>query len=86
VACGGWGAPPRAKWPDVPELGIVTFVDAAKTRRKRDPGRCYRRAGWRHVGFTKDEGLYAFQQLPDEMPPPVPVPGSQASLFELEAS
>jgi hypothetical protein len=76
----------RAKWPRVPELGIVSFVDATRTRRKRDPGRCYRRAGWRHVGFTESDHLYAFQQLPDEMPQPVPVPGSQASLFELEAS
>jgi len=34
----------RAQW-EPPSLGIVSFVDAAKTRRKRDPGRCYRRAG-----------------------------------------
>lgn len=51
----------------VPSLGIVSFVDAKKTRRKRDPGRCYRRAGWKHVGFTKG-GLFVFQQLPDAMP------------------
>jgi hypothetical protein len=48
-----------------PALGIVSFVDAGKTRKKRDPGRCYRKAGWHHVGFTKG-GLWAFQQLPDE--------------------
>jgi hypothetical protein len=59
----------RALWPNVPPLGIVSFVDPTKTRHKRDPGRCYRRAGWRHVGFTKG-GLWAFQQLPDEMPEP----------------
>lgn len=57
----------RSVWPDVPPLGIVTFVDAGKTRRKRDPGRCYRRAGFEHVGYTKG-GLYAFQMLPAEMP------------------
>jgi hypothetical protein len=28
-----------------PALGIVTFVNREKTRRKRDPGRCYRKAG-----------------------------------------
>lgn len=33
-------------WADVPDLGMVTFVDADKTRRKRDPGRCYLRAGF----------------------------------------
>jgi hypothetical protein len=49
-------------WPDVPSLGMVSFVDAAKTRHKRDPGRCYRKAGWSHVGFTKG-GLYVFQIL-----------------------
>lgn len=58
----------RAKW-EPPPNGIVSFVDASKIRRKRDPGRCYRRAGWRHVGFTKG-GLWAFQQLPHEMPAP----------------
>jgi len=52
-----------------PELGMITFVDASKTRRKRDPGRCYRRAGFKHVGFTKG-GLYALQLLPAEMPQP----------------
>lgn len=61
----------RAHWPP-PALGIVSFVDADKTRRKRDPGRCYRRAGWTHVGFTKG-GLYAFQQMPADMPDPVPL-------------
>jgi hypothetical protein len=50
----------KEHWPEMPELGMVSFVDAAKTRKKRDPGRCYRRAGWEHVGFTKG-GLYVFQ-------------------------
>lgn len=54
-------------WPTPPALGMVTFVDPSKTRRKRDPGRCYRKAGFRHVGFTQG-GLWAFQLLPDEMP------------------
>lgn len=57
----------RAIW-QPPPLGIISFVDAAQVRRKRDPGRCYRRAGWRHVGFTVG-GLWAFQQLPGDMPP-----------------
>lgn len=58
----------RAQW-HPPPLGIVTFVDSAQIRRKRDPGRCYRRAGWRHVGFTQ-AGLWVYQQLPSEMPLP----------------
>src|SRR5690242_13345538 len=47
------------KWPYPPPIGMVTFVDAEQTRKKRDPGRCYRRAGFQHVGFTK-AGLWAF--------------------------
>jgi hypothetical protein len=69
----------RAEWPDVPDLGIVSFVDASKVRAKRDPGRCYRRAGWSHAGFTK-AGLWVFQQLPDAMPAPLEADG-QLSLL-----
>lgn len=68
----------RAIWTP-PPLGIVTFVDASKIRTKRDPGRCYRRAGWHHVGFTR-KGLWVFQQLPDEMPAPLEPIGHQAAL------
>lgn len=57
----------RAVWPDPPALGMITFVDEDKTRRKRDPGRCYRKAGFKHVGYTKG-GLWALQLLPEEMP------------------
>lgn len=58
----------RWHWPDVPDLGLVSFVDAGKTRKKRDPGRCYRRAGFNHVGYTK-KGLYVMQMFGFEMPP-----------------
>jgi hypothetical protein len=70
----------RGHWPEIPSLGVVTFVDAAKTRRKRDPGRCYRRAGFDHVGFTKG-GLWAFQMLPENMPEPVNIPARPLPLF-----
>lgn len=43
----------RAIWTP-PNLGIVSFIDAAKTRHKRDPGRCYRKAGWTHVGYGQE--------------------------------
>lgn len=69
ATCSIWSAP---------ELGMVTFVDADQTRRKRDPGRCYRRAGFKHVGFTKS-GLYAMQMLPSEMP------SAEQPLLELES-
>lgn len=75
----------RAWWPDLPPLGIVTFVDPMKTRRKRDPGRCYRRAGWTHVGHTA-AGLLTFQLRPEDWPDPLPARpqhGSHPTLFEM---
>jgi hypothetical protein len=61
----------RWRWPDTPALGVVTFVDARKIRRKRDPGRCFRKAGFRPCGNTKG-GLLALQLLPADMPDPAP--------------
>jgi len=57
----------RWKWPTVPDLGMITFVDEAKVRRKRDAGRCFRRAGFVECGRTKG-GLLALQLSPGEMP------------------
>lgn len=54
-----------------PTLGMVTFVNVTKVRNKRDPGRCYLRAGFKNCGMTKG-GLIALQLLPDDMPPPEP--------------
>lgn len=56
-------------WPNIPDLGMVTVIDDKKTRHKRDPGRCYRKAGFRPVGKTKG-GLFALQLRPTEMPSP----------------
>jgi hypothetical protein len=76
----------RFTWPDVPALGMVTFVDAGKVRRKRDPGRCYRRAGWWVYGETKG-GLVALQILPDAMPEPMePACGARQLSFLEPAS
>jgi hypothetical protein len=68
-----------AIWPEPPELGMITFVDATKVRRKRDPGRCYLRAGFKRVGETKG-GLIALQLLPEEMPSPEAALHSQETL------
>lgn len=67
------------RWPDPPALGMITFVDASKVRRKRDPGRCYRKAGFTHVGFTEG-GLWAFQLVPADMPDADPAWGSTLEL------
>lgn len=58
-----------AHYKTAPELGMITFVDGTKVKRKRDFGRCYLRAGFHHVGFTKG-GLVALQMLPADMPEP----------------
>jgi len=57
----------RARWPATPALGMVTFVDPEKTRHKRDPGRCFRKAGFRPDGTTEG-GLVALRLAPGEMP------------------
>ena len=60
----------RWYWPEIPDLGLITFVDESKVRSKEHVSFCYRKAGFRHVGFTK-AGLWAFQLLPSEMPEPM---------------
>lgn len=67
----------RARWVPPPQ-GMVTFVNAAKVRHKRDPGRCYLRAGFHRVGTTAG-GLVALQILPTEMPAPAPCDGEPVS-------
>src|SRR4030095_16293374 len=66
--------------PIPPELGMVTFVNAAKVRRKRDPGRCFLRAGFHRVGETAG-GLIALQLLPHEMPAAQQPNGTTGNLF-----
>ena len=62
ATCDEYGAPPA--------LGMVTFVDEAKTRRGRSktspPGKCFLEAGFRYAGRTKG-GLIALQLLPEQM-------------------
>jgi hypothetical protein len=43
----------RSHYGGLPSVPLRTEVDAAKVRPKRDPGRCFLRAGWRNVGTTK---------------------------------
>lgn len=60
----------RAVWPDPPPLGMVTMIDPGKVRPKRDPGRCYLRAGFHHAGWTKG-GLRVLQLDQADMPDPI---------------
>lgn len=54
----------RQEWPrkyngESPRAPLTTEVDASKVRHKRDPGRCFIKAGWRFAGLTK-RGLLIF--------------------------
>ncbi len=59
----------RANWGEPPPLGMITFIDRDKIRPKRDPGRCYIKAGWRVCGETKKRKRLVLQLLPEQMPP-----------------
>ena len=72
----------RWRWPEGPELGMITFVDPTKVRHKRDFGRCYLKAGFHNAGETKG-GLVALQLLPTEMPPAEAPHGAQNRLFDV---
>jgi hypothetical protein len=52
----------RDKWPQ--EKRLYTYVNPRKTRHKRDPGRCFRKAGWRPCGFTRG-GLVILEKVTD---------------------
>jgi hypothetical protein len=54
---------------DEPELGMVTFVNSSAVKPKKDPGYCYKKAGFIHIGETKVHGHLAFQMKPEDMPP-----------------
>ena len=72
----------RWRWPEVPPLGMITFVDTTKTRRKRDPGRCYRKAGFVEATPTHTAGgLVALQLMPEAMPAAEMPIGGQHDLF-----
>ena len=60
--------------------GMVTFVDAEKVKHKRDPGRCYLRAGFVAAGETEG-GLLAFVLRPEDMPAAAPPMQRQVGLF-----
>lgn len=70
----------------VPErFGLITFIDAGKVRRKRDPGRCFRRAGFRDAGYTRG-GLVALLLELADMPEPLAPHGAQLDAFSVEAT
>ena len=61
----------RFYWREVPELGLITFIDSEKVKKKRDPGYCYLRAGFKYIGFTKINRLHVLQIKPEDFPSPL---------------
>lgn len=51
-------------WQKWPGERLYTYVNARKVRHKRDPGRCFIRAGWTPCGITRWNRLLIFQALP----------------------
>ncbi len=49
-------------WQRWPGERLYTYVDPAKIRHKRDPGRCFIRAGYHRCGTTKT-GKLIFEKL-----------------------
>jgi hypothetical protein len=49
------------KWPDTKRF--FTYVDPRKVRHKRDPGRCFFRAGWKKIGITKVNKLLILEKI-----------------------
>lgn len=75
----------RWVWGEVPDLGMITFIDRAVVppiTRRGEPvwGYSYRRAGFKEVGETRG-GLLALQLLPEDMPAPEMPRGAQAPMW-----
>lgn len=77
-----------AGWGSVPSEGMITFVDDGAVRHKRDPGRCFLRAGFRYVlddggGRVRTErrGRLVLRLDPADMPEARAAIGSQGRLF-----
>lgn len=59
------------KWPEIPELGMISFIDPSKVkarpiRGRKTWGHSWFEAGFQHVGYTK-AGLWTFQMPIEEI-------------------
>tara|TARA_R110000824_G_scaffold62147_3_gene164797 strand:- start:234 stop:755 length:522 start_codon:yes stop_codon:yes gene_type:complete len=71
----------RSIWGEPPEAGMITFINAAKIRKKRDPGRCYRKAGFFPDGYTQERNLLCLRLAGKDMPPAELPIGATMSMF-----
>lgn len=81
-----WKITRRHDRSDIERIAIcmITFVDREKTKTKRDPGRCFRKAGFVEVGETAG-GLVALGLPIDALPAAAAPAGTQTSFLEASA-
>lgn len=72
----------RWRYTATPDLGMITFVDAAKVKPTQKPGWCFRKAGFKPVGHTQS-GLLALQLMPVNMPMPDQPMSTTSDLFAI---
>ncbi len=68
------------KYGSAPQHGMLTFIDASKVRSK-NPGCCFKKAGFVEAGRTKKSGLIILQLPAEAMPEAEPPIGAQLRLF-----
>jgi hypothetical protein len=54
----------KLAWQRWPGERLYTYVNPRLVRRKRDPGRCFIRAGWKQCGISKKRRYLIFEALP----------------------
>lgn len=72
----------RSTWGAPPEIGMLTWVDTRKTRPKRDPGRCFLRAGFKPFACEIDGARVIHRLAPEDFPAPAAAVRSQSSIFD----
>lgn len=55
----------RLAWERWPGERLYTYVDPKRVRHKRDPGRCFLRAGFHYCGITKKRKRLILECLPE---------------------
>lgn len=71
VACTVW------KWGRPDAHGMITFVNPRKVRAKRDPGRCFIKAGFRHIACTLRNRLAVLLLSVEDLPTALTPIGAQ---------
>jgi len=71
-------------WPSPPL--IITMIDEDKVRHKRDPGRCFRKAGFTELGRTRKRKRLVLGLSPLLFPAPEPLIDATRGMFAEEVA